>query len=292
MSHRYSHDMNQKLIPTRIVNKNGVTTTVHKKAQSASASGSTLPAPSAAFTDTATTNRDELLTQIREWIEIPSSRRTPELQQRLPDAISKLLLTYPDNAVTALHEYLMTDLTDAEEQHKRERLLQLMGSERRAGTPAMVHEYLNFLPAMQHNNHDPELGMAMISAIHGYKQLPVMENYAEADEITKQQVSALINVTSDLTSKYQNREFIMMSESWDKSGHRGPTSYDPMELGLPLENGDDLRLIGDELISIIIERPEEAKEITRIIIKDRITDGVVIRDRITSETPSLREGII
>jgi hypothetical protein len=284
--------MNQKLIPTRIVNKNGVTTTVHKKAQSTSASGSTLPAPSAVFTDTATANRDELLTQIREWIEIPSSRRTPELQQRLPDAISKLLPTYSDNAVTALHEYIMADLTDAEEQHKRERLLQLMGSERRAATPVIVHEYLTFLPAIQRNNHDPELGMAMISAIHGYKQLPAMENYAEADETTKQQVSALINVTSDLASKYQNREIMMMSESWNKSGHRGPQSYDPMELGLPLDNGDDLRLIGDDLIGIIIERPEEAKEITRIIIKDRITDGELIRDRITSATPSLREGII
>lgn len=284
--------MDSNLIPTVIVNKNGVTTTVHKKPQSAPASNSALPAPSCALKDNPTTHRDELITQIHEWLEVPSSRRTPELQQRLPDAIGKLLPTYSDNAVTALYEYLMTDLTDGEEQHKRERLLQLMGSERRAGTPATVHEYLNFLPAMQHNNHDPELGMAMISAIHGYKQLPAMENYAEADETTKQQVSALINVTSDLTSKYQNREFMMMSESWDKSGHHGPKSYDPMELGLPLENGDDLRLIGDELISIIIERPEEAKEITRIIIKDRITDGVVIRDRITSETPSLREGII
>jgi hypothetical protein len=285
--------MNPNLVPTVIVNKNGVTTTVHKKPQSASVSSSAIPAPSSTLTDTVTTHRDEIITQIREWLEIESYRRSPEIQSRLPDAISELLLTYSDNAVTAMHEYLTTDLNDSDAERNRELLLQLLGSSRRnVASPSTVHEYLNFLPALQHNNHNPELAMAIISALHTYKQLPVMENYAEADETTKQQVSALINVTSDLIIKFDKREIMMVSAAWTSGSFAPPRHYDPMGFDLPLENGDEPRLLGDDLISIIIEKPEEAEEITRIIIKDRITDGELIRDRITSKAPSLREGII
>ena len=50
-SQRYSQTMNPNLVPTLIVNKNGVTTTVHKKPLNTSAASTNLPAPAAPATD-------------------------------------------------------------------------------------------------------------------------------------------------------------------------------------------------------------------------------------------------
>jgi hypothetical protein len=279
--------MNPNLIPTVIVNKNGVTTTVHKKPLDPSTTGTGLPAahlsPTTGLTEA---QRSNMISQMHSRLETIEHHK---------DAIRDLLLTYPDNAVTAMHDYIMTDAPDNREQRHRTAFLRILSDPRHHDTGSTIHEYLTFRAALQPTASNINDGLALIRALHGYQQLPVMDSYGDADQETQEQITALLTVTQPLYKRYREHQSYILSvattsgtHSWDQP----PVMPDPLEVGLPLEVKDDIRLIGDDLINLIIERPENADAISRTIIKDGISDGALLREKLDSKTPALRDGIL
>lgn len=208
------------------------------------------------------------------------------------DGIRDLMIAYSDSAATALHEYIMADLSEEPDAYvARNLFLSTIIKPSHEETSATVHEYLNFKEALSFTLNAPDEAMATVRALHSYPQLPNMENYAEADEDTKAKVLALLTVTNSLYAKHQQHEFgllVSAASSWTKA----PTIPTPMELGLPLEIKPEIRLIGEDLINLIIDQPEDAEAIARRITGEGVNDSKLLRDIFTSDIPSLRDGLI
>lgn len=286
--------MNPNLVPTLIVNKNGVTTTVHKKPTGSANTSAVLPLPVAPALHTSSltdTQRSELISQIHDCAGILHEGFSYAIGKPYKDIIRDLMFTYPDNAVTAVHDYLMLDLShDREEYNNRFGFLIMLTMLMHRETGNTVHEYLTFKTALPLTAGEPEYGTEIIRGLHSYNQLPVMDNYADSDQDTKRRIAALLSVTETLFAQYKehHRQVIVAA-----NGKNYPLVIPtPLEFGLPLEEKPEVRLIGDSLIELIIEQPENADAISRHIIEEGINDGVLLREIFDSSTPSLRDGLI
>lgn len=284
--------MKQNLTPTVIVNKNGVATTVHKKPVTSSTMTSGLPVPivtKPAAKKLTEAQRNELITQINDHIGTIKYHK---------DAIRDLLLTYPDNAVTAMHDYLIPEVSDDRENSNRSAFLRVLSDPRFGDNGNTIHEYLTFKTVLQTTSPNVNVGLAVIRSLHGYKQLPVMGSYGDADQNTQDKITALLTVTQDLYNRYKEHQretpgFATTSGTTGKiSWSQPPPMPEPLEVGLPLEVTRGIHLIGDDLISLIIEQPENADAISRTIIKERISDPALLREKFESNIPSMRDGLL
>lgn len=132
---------------------------------------------------------------------------------------------------------------------------------------ADVHEYFIFRPHM-----NPDLGhiivSSFISALHQYPQLPAMENYAEAPAEVQEKVIALLKVTEAVASHPStNRKSLT-------------------------DVREGVLLSGDNLIQLVLDRPEDADHIARIITERHTTDTAFITTILDSSAPALSHGII
>lgn len=285
--------MNSNLVPTVIVNKNGVTTTVHKKPQLDPTSKGGVPAPTITPIASPETNRDELITEICDRVENQLKRTSAD--DKIAGELSECLPDYPDDALIALHGYIMSDLDDSGANDVRHQLFRMITHEmisRTHATPEAVHEYLTFLPALKKVKVEMGAALGMVRGVHQYKQLPTMERYTNADSGTKRKVGAIITVTSSLLNEFYSRDMDQVAIDWSPNSTGIGKTYTPMDFDLPLEYEDEPLIIGEELIDLIFEKPEEAQEIAQIITSGHVMHGEVIRERLTSSAQSLREGII
>lgn len=285
--------MKTNLVPTVIVNKNGVTTTVHKTPLTASPAGR-LPAPVViipAATNLTEAQRSDMISQTHERAGILHEGFSYTIGKSYKDIIRDQLLTYSDNALTAMHDYLMLDLShDREAYNNRFGFLTILTSIMYRDTDNTIHEYLTFKKALPLTTGDPEYGTKIIRGLHSYKQLPVMDNYADSDQDTKRRIAALLSVTEALFTQHkEHQRQVIVAANGSNYPLVIPT---PLEFGLPLEEKPEVRLIGDSLIELIIDQPEKADAISRHIIEEGINDGVLLREIFDSSTPSLRDGLI
>jgi len=300
MPQRYYQSMNQNLVPTVVVNKNGVTTTVHKKPLSASVTGTPLPAPAVTALPAKSlteAQRSEKISRMQRRLWVIHGRRDLSTGRDHSDVIRDQLLTYSDNALSALHEFLMSSVDDDKRAVRhRTAFLRMLSDPKHPETGNTVHEYLTFNTVIQQTAHNNVMdGLALIRSLHDYKQLPVMDSYGDADQETQKQVTALLTVTQDLLDKYKDHQRKILASivggknRWNHHPDDLPT---PMQLGIPIDTKNNISLVGDNLISLIVEQPENAEAISRIIVKEGINDSALIREIFESNTPSLRDGLI
>jgi hypothetical protein len=282
--------MNPKLIPTVIVNKNGVTTTVHKKPLGSFIAGTGLPvAPPPPTTGLTEAERSELISQIHDRAGILHEGFSYAIGKPHKDIIRDLMFTYPDNAVTAMHDYLMLDLShDREEYNNRFGFLTMLTSLMHRDTGNTIHEYLTFKTALPLTAGDPEYGTEIIRGLHSHNQLPVMDNYADSDQDTKRRIAAILSVTESLFTQYkEHQRQVIVAANGNNYPLVMPT---PLEFGLPLEEKPEVRLIGNSLIELIIEQPETRRDLT-----DHHQEASTMAScsgRYSQATSSLRDGLI
>lgn len=234
--------------------------------------------------------RIDMIDMIHRKLERVYNMLNRKRNMRTHDIIRDLLLTCPDGAVIGMRDCIMAEVPDRDSSNERNAFLELLTRDSTI-TGTAVHEYLTFRPIITSMTR-PEDIMDAIRVLHSYHQLPAMDDYADADEDTKRKITGLLTATDKLNTRYwaHMRERLRTIFSTSKSGpYDKPADPTPLELGLPLEH-PDLRLAGDDLVSLVIDYPEKADDITAIILKDGITDGKLLRTIIESGTQSLREG--
>lgn len=292
--------MNPNLVPTVIVNKNGVTTTVHKKPVGASTTNNALPIP--AVTATPTVNltdaeRSDMISKMHSRLWVIYGGRDIDSGREHSDIIRDQLLTYSDNALTAMNEFLLADMEHSIKGNRhRLAFLKVLSDPRYKDTGHTVHEYLTFQTILQRKTSSIIDGLAITRKLHSYQQLPVMDSYGDADQETQEKLITLITVTQALNDRYKEHQFEILNaatisgtHSWDES----PAIPAPLELGLPLEITENgIRLAGDDLVDLILEQPENADLISKTIVQDGINDPTLLREIFDSNTPSLRDGLL
>lgn len=290
------------LIPTPVTDKNGKLTTVHKKPQAhPSAPNLSLPTLNTPSTPALTPEqRHEIIEQSHQRLYIIQDGPTSgEGGNWHADKIHELMLTYPDHAITSMHQYFMLDIDQYKEAKPYIERIEFLSLLTRPNQPPLwttVHEYLAFrtIPTTKTPNFD--LDIAIIRALHTYPQLPTMDHYADADEETKGKIIALIATTRELSMEYFTRHFQTLVNTSSSSDDEDP-EISPMELGIPLEikhpNEDQrIRLHGDDLINLVINNPEHASLITRYITKEGISDPALLKEIVETNTPTLRDGML
>jgi hypothetical protein len=315
--------MKQNLVPTRIVNKNGVTTTVHKKPAQATTTSAKLPTPSApAPVSNALTQdqRNELITEIQEGVQdlyMKTQLFDPGMHEG--KAVRRLMLNSTDKAINMMHEYVMTPMDyetqphqGTNEEYKRRAFLGMISEYKTQATPHNVHEYLTFKGSLEQTlNSNPDYAfnhaVALINSLHSYPQLPVMDDYAEADEDTQRKAAALFAISDKLFTEYFKRlnhwEKTTIFPDYSNADWREVTPIPrptPTELGIPMEidqphwdtKQKTIRLLGEDLINLVMKRPENADAIAQHIIDRNNADTDHLREVFDNEAPALRSGII
>lgn len=284
--------MNPNLVPTVIVNKNGVTTTVHKKPVGSHTVDTPLPAPAVTTSPARTltdAERSDMISKMHRRLWVISGREHS-------DIIRDQLLTYSDNALTAMNEFLLSEVEgNVKETRHQLAFLKMLCDPRYRDTGHTVHEYLTFKPVLQQKTSSIIDGMALVRALHDYKQLPVMDSYGDADQETQEQIAALLTVAQGLLDKYKYHQRETLGAAPISGSHsqgKQPAIPNPLEFGIPLYVEWNVRLVGDDLISLIMEQPENAEAISKVIVQDGINDAALLREIFDSETPALRSGLL
>lgn len=315
--------MNRNLVPTRIVNKNGVSTTVHRKPANTTTTKTKLPTPAAPATPSkglTQEQRNQLITEIQARIvELYTPTQMFRPGESESEMVRRCMLDSTDNAITAMHEYVMIEMKQQITQyhgqpnpeHERRVFLGWIGDYTNRTTPHNVHEYITYRDSIARTFIDSlrparpafysENPLMLLDSLHGYTQLPAMDDYAEADEETRTQVAALLTVTDKLYIEYFERLH-------EKYRNAAPVTYTldnpppplptPMELGLPLDmerqythDTQSVRLHGDSLTSLVMKHPAHANDIADHIIQ-RGTDTSHLWEVFDTPAPSLQSGIL
>lgn len=315
--------MKQNLIPTVIVNKNGVTTTVHKKPAQATTTSAKLPTPSTPVTASKTLTREqrhELITEIQEGIrDIYTKTQHFDPGMHEGKAVREIMLSSTDNAINTMHEYVMIPMDHTiqpsqgtTEEYKRRVFLGVISLHQRKTNQHRVHEYLTFRDSLEQTlnwKHDYAIdhALALVNSLHDYPQLPVIDDYAEADEVTQHKAAALLTISDKLFTEYFKR-----LDHWEKTTTFPDYSNadwqtitpiprpTPTELGIPMEIDQPhwdaeqkaIRLLGDDLIHLVLQHPENADSIAQHIIDRKTADPHHLREVFDNEAPALRGGII
>jgi hypothetical protein len=272
--------MNQPLVPTRIVNKNGVLTTVHKKPAGAPLTAGTIPAPAAVPSGTKLTAKerrdikvmliDEVSNACEEW----NSNWSYE-------NLEASLNSYNDATIAAIRDYLPTiPPSFAGDEDRGGFLFTLVKNTTVRVSGSTVHEYIVYKSCFPQGATASSI-MSYVRALHSYPQLPVMDSYAEADEATTAKVTALLRVTNDLNMRSLQDIFL-------KGGEDQPEGSSP----LPVTYAPEPKITDDSIVDLIVERPDLADEIADLIITKKVRDGALIREMIESKTQSIRDGLL
>jgi len=187
----------------------------------------------------------------------------PARHQKRMSELGEALAAYPPHLLARVH----TELTEVQDDLANDFVIMLSDP---AIDPVSVEEYLTFRPYVRKNK-KLHLIRKMIHSLHSYPQLPAINNYAEAPEHTKTQISSLLRVVDLLL-------------------HACATRY-KYDYPLILDKGK-VMLEGDSLIRLVITHPEKADLIAKTIISRDIKDVTLIRSIITIDAPSIGEGTL
>lgn len=192
-----------------------------------------------------------------------------------------------DRTLMVIRDYLLADVQGFINREEREGFLFALAQKGDKITGTTIHEYIAFSAGINVSGFTTKIGL--IRGLHRYSQLPDMENYAYADEATKNNVSTLLSAAGELISHDLIKRLFSPSEQ--------PVNSDgdktPRETGIPVSSADKAIILTDaNLIDLLLERPESAREITDFVTKRGINDGALIREMFDSAHPSIREGLL
>lgn len=268
------------LISTPVVTKNGVLTTVHKKPAGTPLTAGTIPAPAAVppATKLSAKEREDIKAMLVDEV----SNACEEWNSNWSwDNLEESLNSYNDTTISAIRDYLPTIPTSfAGEEERGSFLYTLVKNDLVRESGSTVHEYITYKSCFSRGINASSI-MSYVRTLHSYPQLPVMDSYAEADEATTAKITALLNVTSDLTTRYWQDMLL-------KAGKDQPETVAP----LPITSDPAPRITDDSIVDLLVERPDLADEVIDLIVNKKVRDGVLIREMIESETQSIRDGLL
>jgi len=267
--------MNNNLIPTRITDKNGVSTTVYKSASFPSKNNkASLPAPS--IKPKSRSNTPTLTPEQRE--------ETIELFMELSNKHKTFVLEIDDNKLRkGLHKYndelilKLLDCTKRTDSSKEAFLLAAEGKNQKYVNKYLAlhgDDYDLIFTTTQPGEYSSKIHNA-IGSLDTYPQLP----YKHTAEYYQKAV-ALTGVVAAIQDKIPNED---------------STSSVFLTNNIVQKNdGYHLisRLTNDDLVDLIIERPEQWKEIADIVTSRQTQDPEIIRGILDYEVPTLREGTL
>ena len=173
------------------------------------------------------------------------------------------LLTYSDRLIAKVLE----SLTGPSTVSSRDLMALTTTSDIDANT---VHEFLVFRPYLDEKIYRGAV-LKAIKGIHTYAQLPVADNYAEADDDVQEKVIAMLRVTERMIFAYDT----YYDKSYPIAFSRGATV-----------------LVGNDLIRLVIANPSKAEIISQTLI-ERGTSGVsLLESVIRDDVQSLSRGIL
>lgn len=268
------------LIPTPVVTKNGVLTTVHKKPAGAPLTAGTIPAPAATSPVTKLSARERR--DIKAMVTNEVSKACEEWNPNWSwENLEESLNSYSDSVIVAIRDYLPTIPTSfAGEEERGSFLYTLVKNDLVRVSGSTVHEYIAYKSCFSRGTTASSI-MSYVSALHSYPQLPVMDSYADADGATTAKITALLSVTNNLNMRSLQDIFLKAGEDQPDSVASLPVTYDP-----------EPRITDDSIVDLIVERPDLADEITDLIVTKKVRDGALIREMIESGTQSIRDGLL
>lgn len=258
------------LIPTRILDRNGKATTVHKKVDlNGTAKQFSAPPPLAAPTNKVDIELFQIVSDMNRMM-YPADE-TPDFIHNAETIISKTvtaLNAYPEKLRKTILDYIKT------ETHEKTRGVLYWVQE--GWTEATLNEWFSCEEVLQDTQPDQ-----LLRGVHLYPQLPQIEDYTTADERTQEQVTALLAVTARLEKEKFARE---------RANRDDPTLND-----FPLETvgyHQAVKLNNDGLIKLILDRPEQADQIAGIILERGTADAELIQEALVTDSPSLHHGVL
>jgi hypothetical protein len=273
---------NSNLIATPIVNKNGVRTTVHKRDPTTTTKATELPAPDlsrAPGTGKLTAmERTAMVDDLASLFSLSSF--PPEIYGNSIDSYHPLVMpfrekleNYSDELIGKLHKSSQS-------------------TDRSNGTFLLVdddksEEYLLTYLALHGNDYERvfETGRGWsfnlpdaVNSLATYRQLP----YEHTDEYY-QKATALTGVVAAIQHK------IPKESHWEDHSEARYLTYTPN----PEDEEESLaRITSDDIIELILERPERWTQIADIITERDTTDASLIRSIIDSDTSAISEGTL
>lgn len=294
---------NPNLVPTPVVNRNGILTTVYKKLfKNRSTPAMPVPAITTATKPVLTKDqRDVVLAKLKDYVDTFQGTNNFSLKSIDRELIFRVLTQYPDHALVSLHEHFMRDInpTDNFDEHiENQGVMSLLSSHKADEAADAICEYLSIRTAIQVPAYKFNDTFSIVRALHDYPQLPTMESYADADEQTQTRLIALLRVKQQLLAAYQKRRLEAKVNHPNAQNYR-PSPIYPLEAGIPLDIEFNLsvlthrtRLTGDDLIKLVFEHPEHADQIAHHIVEERITDPMLLKEIVTSNNPVLSDGLL
>lgn len=274
---------NRNLVPTPIVNKNGVRTTVHKKVTLAPSAAVTLPSPAIATGSAVLSpeGRTEAITMINDKVKESQSLNEWNPKKWSYGDLGTTLRSCSDAVIIAIRDLLLVDPRGFLQREERDDFLFALAQKNEKVSGTTIHEYITYAEHLRGTPMSTKVDL--IKGLHSYHQLPAMQDYSDADQETAVSVITLLSVTKSLYSLDLMKNLFASSIQKTSAGNHIPVTSD---------DGDIVRLTDNNLVTLLIERPEAASEIKAIITGKGIIDGNLIREMLDSETPSIRDGLI
>lgn len=273
---------NTNLVPTPIVNKNGVQTTVHKRGTTTTSKVIPLPAPIPS-TSIGTGNLSSLKrAKIVHNLSKRFSRNAypPEVYGVTIDSYGPLIMPYREK-LGSYSDELLGKLYKAAQSTDRSNGTFLLVNEDKS------EEYLLTYLALHGDNYerifDTGRGYSFnlpdaVNSLATYRQLP----YEHTDEYY-QKATALTGVVAAIQYK------IPKESHWEDHAETRYLTY----TANPENEKESLASItSDDLVDLILEQPERWTQIADIVVERGTTDASLIRSIINSDTSSIAEGTL
>lgn len=268
---------NHNLIPTPVVNKNGVATTVYKKPEVIGVVGRSIPAP--------TPSAESSLVRLSRMV---INHLMPSRVRRLPadlkgfekdrDKALSTLARFPEELQDDILFLMNND--DEDETHR----ITLVYSLTQGAPESFFNEYVAYNQFLTRDNY-----CRLLNGLRQYPQLPKVDDYSAVPERTREQITALLNVTEEVLDESRFR--IKLNSRVRGYDHGLPVFVAAGEAQINY-NGEAAVLTEKDLVQLILDHPEKSDQIKRIIIDRNTGDAELIRDIITTSAPAISEGTL
>lgn len=277
--------MKNNLVPTQIVNKNGVRTTVYKRDATALPKSSSLPAPDLRSTSSRTEKlssiertkmTDEItMSFVRNMYTTSDIDLIIDRNNPLAMEFRETLATYNDETIAKLHTNVQTE--------PRSNKAIVLASQK-----ASEERMMNYLVIYENDQKYERLfksgrghSFSIFDAVNSLSTYPQLQY--ENTEHYYQQITALTGVVTAIQSEVPNESH------WDDHSNGRLITYTPNpEYG----RQQDARLTSDDLIDLILEQPDRWEQIADIAASRRTDDVDLIRSVLNSDTSAVSGGML
>ena len=249
----------ENLVPTMVVNKNGVLTTVHKKPAGASAAAG-IPAPAVAVSERSKSEIvDAVMDRLHSVNKMIDADDMDQVRQRVGLFSSEKLERFERAANCSdkaggviLHLLVMDDNED------------------------VVNMAAHFIPDLPD---EAITGAAsLLRGLYVYPQLSQHVDYSKAESSVQLQCLGLVKVASCL-EHHSGKNYVDDADAF-------PLEYSRIDYS-------NYRKIKDEpLVNLILERPEEADRMTAIIRANGEVDASTMRGLLDGMSPAFASGAL